>query len=192
MPAAAAQIESPDEPEARYSTKRDLVSVGSKGHLTETCDEDRPPLVTHVATTTAPATDVEQLARIHQGLARTDRLPARYLVDGGHSRARNLVTSRTTYQVDVIGPIDEDRQWQAKAETGFDVAHFPVGWDAQVVTCPQNRPSARWYTTQTARGEMIHVGFAPADCTPARRDRSAPAPRLSPAASHCNRRSSTR
>jgi len=166
MPAATAQLESPYEPQARYSTKRDLSWVGYKVHLTETCDDDRPHLVTDVATTIAPATDVEQLAAIHQGLAQADRLPAQHLVDGGYVRARNLVASRDEHRIDLIGPIYEDRQWQAKAKNGFDVAHFRVDWNAQRVRCPQGRQSVRWCPTQTARGPMIHVAFSPADCTP--------------------------
>jgi transposase len=165
MPAAAAQLESPYESEARYSTKREMSWTGYKVHFTETCDADRPHLVTHVATTIAPATDVEQLAPIHRGLAKADRLPAQHLVDGGYVRARNLVTSRAEHQIDLLGPIYADRQWQAKAKNGFDVAHFRVDWDAQVVTCPQGRRSVRWCPTQTARGPMIAVAFAPADCT---------------------------
>jgi transposase len=165
MPVAAEQLESPYEPEARYSTKRDLSWTGYKVHLTETCDANQPHLVTHVATTIAPATDVEQLAPIQQGLAEAHRLPAQHLVDGGYIRARNLVASRTEHQIDLIGPIYEDRQWQAKAKTGFDVAHFRVDWNAQLVRCPQGRQSVRWCPTQTARGPMIHVAFSPADCT---------------------------
>jgi len=166
MPGAAAEIESPYEPDARYGAKREQHWVGYKAHLTETCDEEMPHLLTHVATTVAPSADVEHLAVIQQDLAHADRLPALHLVDGGYIRAPNLIASRNDYQIDLVGPIYEDRQWQAKARTGFDVAHFQVDWEARVVTCPEGRTSARWYETQTARGAMVHVDFAPADCTP--------------------------
>jgi transposase len=167
MPPATAQLESPYEPEARYGTKRDQSWTGYKVHLTESCDDDRPHLLTHVETTIAPATDVEQLAAIHAGLARAERLPAQHLVDAGYVRAPNLVASRTDHQIDLVGPIYEDHQWQAKAKQGYDVAHFRVDWEARVVTCPQGRTSVRWCQTQRRRDRtLIHVEFAPDDCTP--------------------------
>ena len=164
LPPAAEQVESPYEPEARFSIKRQLNWVGYKVHVTETCDDDRPHLLTHVATTVATVPDVEQLAAIQQGLADTALLPALHVVDAGYVRASNLVTSEQAHQVDLVGPIYADRQWQAKAQTGFDVAHFQVNWDAEIVTCPAGRTSVRWSPTETARGPMIHVDFAAADC----------------------------
>jgi transposase len=167
MPPASAQIESPYEPEARYGSKRDRHWTGYKVHLTETCDTERPRLLTEVETTIAPATDVEQLAAIHHGLARSDLLPAEHLVDAGYVRAANLVASRADHRVDLVGPMYEDHQWQAKAKQGFDVAHFRVDWDAEVVTCPRGHTSVRWRPMQTARDRpMIHVDFSPVDCTP--------------------------
>jgi transposase len=167
LPPATAQLESPYEPEARYGTKRDHHWTGYKVHLTEACDDDRPRLLTHVETTIAPATDVEQLAAIHQGLARAELLPAQHLVDAGYVRAPNLVSARADHQVELVGPIYEDHQWQAKAKQGFDIAHFRVDWDAEVVTCPQGRTSLRWTPMQAGRGRaMVHVDFSPADCTP--------------------------
>lgn len=167
MPAASAQLESPYDPDVRYASKREQHWVGYKVHLTETCDDDRPHLLTQVETTVAPATDVEQLAEIQADLARGGYLPSEHLVDAGYVRGRNLVTSRMAHQIDLVGPIYNDRQWQAKAQAGFDVAQFQVDWDAQVVTCPQGRASRRWGETQTARGRtMIHIDFAAPDCTP--------------------------
>jgi transposase len=167
LPPAAEQIETPHEPEARYGLKRGHSWTGSKVHLTETCDADRPRLVTHVATTLAPAADIEQLAPIQEGLAGKGLLPAQHLVDAGYVRGRNLVDSRDRHGIDLIGPIAEDHQWQAKAGTGFDVGRFGIDWEAQVVTCPGDRRSVRWCATATARGRtMIHVDFAAADCTP--------------------------
>jgi transposase len=164
LPPAAEQVESPYEPEARFSIKRQMHWVGYKVHLTETCDDHSPHLLTQVATTAATVPDVEQLAAIQQRLADTALLPAQHVVDAGYVRATNLVTSEQAHRVDLLGPIYADRQWQAKAETGFDVAHFQVNWDSKTVTCPAGRTSIRWSPTETARGPMIHVDFAAADC----------------------------
>jgi len=165
MPATAMRIDTPYEPEARYGEKRGMGWTGYKVHLTETCDDDLPHLLTQVETTVATETDVAHLAVIHEELARTGLLPARHLVDAGYIRARNLVESRVQHGIELFGPTYEDRQWQARADTGYDVAHFHIDWDAKVVTCPQGRRSIRWCSPQTARGRsMIHVDCAPADC----------------------------
>jgi transposase len=167
MPPAAAEVESPHEPEARYGAKREMNWVGYKVHLTETCDDALPHLLTQVRTTIATDADVEQLTAIQAGLARVALLPAQHLVDAGYVRGRNLVASDREHRIDLVGPMPEDHQWQAKAKQGFDLAHFRVDWDTQVVTCPQSRTSARWCATHTARDRtMIHVAFSPADCTP--------------------------
>jgi transposase len=57
LPPAGVMIRSPDDAEARYSIKRETVWTGSKIPLTETCDDDRPNLITDVAATPAPRPD---------------------------------------------------------------------------------------------------------------------------------------
>jgi transposase len=167
MPPSADLIASPHEPEARFSIKRETKWVGYKAHLTETCDDDLPHLLTGVETTRATDPDVGQLAAIQAGLARVGLPPAKHLVDAGYVRARNLVESRTDHRIGLIGPIYTDHQWQAKAGQGYDLAHFRVDWDGRVVTCPEGRQSVRWCETHTARGRtMVHIDFSPADCTP--------------------------
>ena len=166
MPPAAVELESPYEPEARSGAKRGMSWIGYKVHLTETCDDDRPHLLTQVGTTIATDADIEQLAAIQAGLSRAEVLPAQQLVDAGSIRGRNLVASGQEHRVELVGPLPEDHQWQAKAKPGFDLAHFRVDWDAKIVTCPQGRTSARWCETHTARDRtLVHVAFAPADCT---------------------------
>ena len=165
MPSASVEVESPYESEARYGTKRDRSWIGYKIHVSESCDDDRPHLLTHVETTIAPATDVEQLAAVHEGLAERDLLPGEHLVDAGYVRGLNLVASQQGHQIDLIGPIYEDHQWQAKAGQGFDAAHFRVDWDARQATCPQGKTSVRWCETDTARGRtMVAISFSAADC----------------------------
>lgn len=167
LPPATDQIETPHDPEARYELKRGRGWTGYKVHVTETCDDDRPHLVTQVATTLAPEADIEQLAPIQEELEQKALTPSQHLVDAGYVRGRNLVSSRERHGIDLIGPVAEDHQWQAKAGNGFDVGHFRVDWGAQTVTCPGGRTSLRWCETETARGRtMIHVDFAATDCTP--------------------------
>ena len=165
MPEGARRIESPYEVEARYSTKRSLGWVGYKVHLTESCDEGLPHLITDVHTTAATATDVKQLAPIQDRLAASGVLPAEQLADSSYVCGSNLVSSHAR-QVDLIGPAFKDNTWQAKADEGFDVANFRVDWDNKMVSCPWERRSIRWSETRTARGRsMIHIDFSVDDCS---------------------------
>ncbi len=100
MPEAARRIESPYETEARYSTKRSMGWVGYKVHLTESCDEGFPHLITNVHTTAATATDVKQLSAIQEGLAASGVLPAEQLADASYVCGSNLVSSHAR-QIDL-------------------------------------------------------------------------------------------
>lgn len=164
MPEGARRIESPYEVEARYSTKRSMSWVGYKVHLTESCDEGFPHLITDVHTTAATATDVKQLGAIQRRLAASGVLPAEQLADSSYVCGSNLVSSHAR-QIDLIGPAYKDNTWQAKADEGFDVANFRIDWEKKTVLCPQERQSIRWSETKTARGRrMIHIDFSPDDC----------------------------
>ena len=179
-PPPAQRLDTPYEPEARYGTKRSTSWVGYKVHLTETCDEDRPHLVTHVETTPATTADGSRVAPIHAALARRDLLPRQHLVDAAYVSADHLVASQSTYGVDLLGPMQGDGKWQAKAGQGYDVSHFAVDWAARTVTCPQGHTSRRWVPTFTRRRqETVTVAFAGADCTPC------------PARAQCTRSKST-
>jgi transposase len=167
VPAATEHLESPYEPEARFATKRGMHWTGYKVHLSETCDEELPHLVTQVTTTIAPATDVAQVLPIQDALAERDLLPAEHLVDAGYVRARNVLASRQRHQIDLVGPVDTDHQWQARVEGGFVTECFHIDWDQHCAICPRGRRSIRWCETNTARKRhMIHIDFAPADCLP--------------------------
>jgi len=61
LPPAATMISSPYDVEARFSVKRETTWTGYKLHLTETWDDDRPTIITDVATTAATTTDYERL-----------------------------------------------------------------------------------------------------------------------------------
>jgi transposase len=125
MPEGARRIESPYEVEARYSTKRSMSWVGYKVHLTESCEEGLPHLITDVHTTAATATDVKQLAPIQDRLAASGVLPAEQLADSSYVCGSNLVSSHARHKIDLIGPAFEYNTWQAKAETKAST-HTPM------------------------------------------------------------------
>ena len=68
-PPSGRYIGSPYDPDARYAVKRETRWTGYKVHLTETCDEERPNLITNVETTTAAVADDAVTERIHAQLA---------------------------------------------------------------------------------------------------------------------------
>lgn len=149
LPPAAEQVESPYAPEARGGIERRLNGVGSKGPVTETCDDDGPHLLTPVATTVSPVPAVAQRAAIQPGLAETALLPARHGVAAGSVRASECVTREQAPQGALVGPIYAARQGHAQAQTGVDVAPLQVNWDAASVTCPAGRTRVRWRPTET-------------------------------------------
>ena len=167
LPKASKILESPYESEARYAVKRGRHWVGYKVHLTESCDAEAPHLITQVHTTVAPAHDVEQLLAIQQSLAERHVLPALQLVDTGYTSARNLSRSQSRYQIDLIGPVYVDRQWQGRVAEGFTIERFQIDWERRQVTCPQGRGNVGWSETTSSQGRaVVHVTFDPADCLP--------------------------
>lgn len=55
--------------------------MGSKAHLTETCADDAPNLITHAETTSAPTSGDEVTPRVHRALEERHLLPQGHLVD---------------------------------------------------------------------------------------------------------------
>lgn len=136
-------------------------------HLTETCEEGGPHLITNVETTPATTNDVELTAIIHTHLAAHDLLPYDHLVDTGDVDADHLVTSHDTQGVDLVGPVLADNSWQARSPEGYDLACFAIDWTAHTVTCPQGKVNRRWTPGHDPQGsgqEVIAIQFDPADC----------------------------
>lgn len=165
QPPSAVLISSPYDPEARWCTKRETTWVGYRVHLTETCDDDAPHLITHVATTPATTIDVEMTATIQAELAAHELLPAEHLVDSGYIDAELLVTSAQEHQIDLLGPVIVDPSWQAKESPDFTAAQFAIDWDAEQARCPQGKVSRQWTPGLDGEGNpSIHIGFHPKDC----------------------------
>ncbi|MFJ3309508.1 IS1182 family transposase [Streptomyces sp. NPDC086549] len=182
MPPCHYRVESPYDPQARYSIKRAVDWSGYKVHLTETCDPGAPHLITHVATTVATVTDVEMTRPVHADLAAVGLLAGEHFVDRGYVSANLLATSRSEYQVELVGPVRHDVTWQGRAGEGFDVDGFVIDWDAQQAICPQGHHSTGW-RPHRQRPDYVQslVTFDPKHCTPcpvrAKCTRSANSPR---------------
>jgi transposase len=83
VPPSPRLIHSPDDLEARDSLKRGMAWIGYKRHVTETCDDDTPHVITPVETTLATTPDEQMLDTIHAALAEHALLPQHHLVDCG-------------------------------------------------------------------------------------------------------------
>ena len=141
MPAGATLIRSPYDDQARYSVKRETHWTGYKVHLTETCEEDAPHLITHVLTTPATTADRDATAPIQEELAQAGLLPTQQLVDEGYTDAALLVESQAQHGVELLGPVARDASWQAREGQGFDMTRFAVDWQKQQATCPNGKIS---------------------------------------------------
>lgn len=165
LPPAALLISSPYDPDARYGKKRSTEWTGYKVHLTETCDDDTPHLISDVLTTPATTSDFDVLPTIQQQLAARELTPGEQIVDAGYPTADHVLTSQETYGIDLIGPLADDHSWQAKANAGFAAAQFVIDWEQQSATCPQGNTSVEWLPRPDDHGQIsIQIKFAKADC----------------------------
>jgi transposase len=165
IPPAAQFISSPYDADAHYARKHTTQWVGYKVHITETCEDDLPHLITHIETTPGPTADGGATPKIHAALQQRDLLPSTHIVDTGFLDAELLVKSRDDYGVDLLGPTRLDYHWQAREGAGFDAQHFQIDWDQQHAICPAGQTSTGWMPTIDNRGNpVIQVKFATKDC----------------------------
>jgi transposase len=165
IPPAARFISSPYDPEAHYARKHTTQWVGYKVHITETCEDDLPHLITHIETTPGPTADGATTPQIHAALQQRGLLPGTHIVDTGFLDADLLVQSRDDYGVELLGPIRLDYHWQAREGAGFDAQHFQIDWDRQHATCPAGKTSISWTSAiDNRKNAVIKVKFSSKDC----------------------------
>ena len=165
IPLATRYINSPYDPDARFGKKRSTMWTGYKVHLTESCEEDLPHIITHVSTTPAPRTDEAMMEGIHTDLQQADLLPGEHLVDAGYVTSPVLTTSQERFGVDVIGPAPGDVKWQAHTDQGIDASQFVIDWEHHQAVCPQGHVSSSWTPALNERKqEVIKIRFSTTDC----------------------------
>jgi transposase len=163
---AAEDIVSPYDTEARYRRKRDTAWIGYMVHLSETCADAGPHLITHVHTTTAEVHEARCTSTIHQALADKGLPPHEHVVDSAYVSAELLVQSQADYDMTFVGPLRQNPSWQKKAEGAYDIDKFTMDWDTQMVHGPQGHASRAWRAYVNAAGHpYIVVRFRKADCS---------------------------
>ncbi len=167
IPPASIVISSPYDQDAHYAKKNTTQWVGYKAHVTETCDDERPPLITNVETTPGPAAAGSVTPTIHARLDDKDLLPRLHIVDTGFLDAALLAESRRDYDIDLCGPTRIDRHWQARAGEGFDAQHFRIDGEREQATCPEGRTSISWTPALDKRTtEVSKITFSTKECGP--------------------------
>lgn len=165
QPPSGRAITSPYDTTARYSSKRGHSWVGYKVHLTETCTDDAPNLITHVETRLATEHDVNALPAIHQSLDDHERLPGEHFVDSGYTSADLIISSQDDYGIELVGPVRPDLSWQARSLDGLDITQFTIDWEQQVAICPQGKRSRRWsHHHDTGGYTKFRIQFSRSDC----------------------------
>lgn len=160
------RIVSPYDPEARSSRKRELVWLGYKVHLTETCDQDPqvPHLIVQVHTVPATSPDSTSVEPIVEQLREQDLAPSTLFVDQGYTSATSLV-EQGKQGTRLCGPLSESTSWQAQAGQGYGLYDFEVDWPQRQVRCPQGHLSQRWACVVDRHGtDKMEVRFSAKTC----------------------------
>ena len=164
LPATAERVQSPYDPDAHYSSKREFEWVGYKVHLTEVCDQDAAHLITHVETCLAMQPDMTNTAGIHGRLAAKGLLPVEHFVDSAYVDAGLLIESQRDHGISLEGPVRGVRNQYARAQ-GYEQRHFTIDWDRERATCPQGKTSVMWRTGRDKDGvPRIGAVFSRTDC----------------------------
>jgi transposase len=165
MPPARLFISSPYDVDAHYARKRSRIWTGYKAHLSETCDDGLPWIITHVHTTSGPVADGDVTMPIHHTLRSKGLLPTQHIVDTGYVDAGLFVAARREFDIDLVGPARRDLRRQSQAGRGFAADSFTVDWELQRVTCPMDIRSSGWTPALDNRGTaVIKVKFSTRDC----------------------------
>jgi len=105
LPPVAERMQSPYDPEAHFSMKRQLGWTGYKVHVTEACDDDAAHLITHVKTCPSMQPYMTSTAEIHEQLAAKGLLPAEHFVDSAYVDAELLASSQRDHGLSLEGPV---------------------------------------------------------------------------------------
>ena len=166
QPPAGMMISSPHDLDIHDCVKRTTEWTGYKVHLTETCAENQPRLITQVETTTSSIHDVKMTAKIQENLIERNLQPETQIVDQGYVEIELLLSSQQK-GIDLLGPVPSGKNWQFKVEGAFDHEQFKVDWEQEQAKCPADKISKSFYHRKTRRGTPnCTITFRKSDCLP--------------------------
>ncbi|MFJ8437357.1 IS1182 family transposase [Kitasatospora sp. NPDC094019] len=166
LPPSAMRVRSPHDPDARYSTKGvpgagAVEWTGSKVHLSESCDEDLPNLVTDVHTACATEPDVSAVTPVQDRLIARDLAPGEHLLDSGYPSGGNIGASLER-GITLVAPVTVNTGRGAHNAT-FKPKDFHVDRQSGTARCPAGATSI---SMRPKKNGLIRVAFARADCRP--------------------------
>jgi len=149
------KIQTPHDPEARYSKKRGKSWTGSKVHITETANEKgKVNFITDVTTANACEQDNETLPQIQGNLEERELKPEYQYTDKGYITGDNLAESQQA-GIHLMGEASElDNNGLYTAD------EFSIDYDSKTATCPAGNTSCSW--RQFENGERkggIRISF---------------------------------
>ncbi|MGW1617460.1 IS1182 family transposase [Streptomyces sp. NPDC002285] len=166
LPPASLRFDSPYDTDAHYCVKRDVDWSGYRVHVTESCDQDLPHLVVHVATTIAPVQDGQLTEKIHDDLASRRLAPAEHIVDTAYLSPAHIERAQRVHGITLLGPVLADNSRQARAGSGFDKAAFIIDWANEQAICPRGAMSTSWTTLNISGHTYFQARFPEAACKP--------------------------
>ena len=138
--------------------------MGYKVHLSESCDNDLPHVITNVHLSAATEQDVSSTPQIHAQLKQKNLIPDTHLLDAGYVSAALLVDSKADYDVKLLGPSHMPTSWQSRQEGAYDLGCFELDWDNKQATCPQGKTSKTWREHLDRERPAVYIRFADKDC----------------------------
>ena len=171
LPPSAARIVSPYDLAARYSRRGQVTRwTGYLAHVTGTCADDGPNVITDVATMPATSADTAAVAGIHARLERRGLLPADHLVDGGYTSLAHMERAGREHRVTLTGPLPGNPTRQYRPQDGYARDDFRIDYGRREVTCPQGQVSSSWHgpypTSSPDAAPLIVARFTRAQCQP--------------------------
>lgn len=164
-PAAGDYISSPHDVEVRACSKGHTDWIGFRLHLTETCDKEKPNIITNVETTRSTVTDERMTPVIHESLHQHALLPSIHIADTAYVNSTLLVQSRDVYHVNLIGPTRRDNLWQSKQADGFASSDFKIDFANRQATCPVGKLNKHWIPAFSQYGKpVIRIRWSRNDC----------------------------
>ena len=157
------KIQTPHDPEARYSTKRGKSWTGYKTHITETANEKgEVNFITDITTTNACERDNETLPQIQENLEEQDLKPEQQFTDKAYITGDNLADSQDN-NIHLMGEAS-----QLDNHGLFTADEFSMDYESKTATCPAGGISCSWHEIETGKhnGDIqISFGQQCQDCS---------------------------
>jgi hypothetical protein len=148
-------INSPHDPQARYSEKRGKDWTGYQTHLTETVAGAHGNFITDVHVTPANVNDTQALDAIQDQLDRRDVLPDEQVVDQGYMSAKLIDTSQER-GITLPGRVQASA---SRKPVGFRLCDFDIDIEHQQARCPAGQTSVRWAAVTGTKGVAYRAFF---------------------------------